>query len=262
MNNEFGHSSMATHAAKPTGVDSGAAIREWRDATTQRFATQEKAFEELCLDVDWLILDACKDLGKKAPVIMKSSRWGTKKITWEKVDMGDVKVQSVAASTLPRTPAGRSQLVMEWAQAGVITMDETRRLMQHPDLEKELSLYTAAIEAIEEQIEGIADGHIVVPEPFDNLKLAAHRGQNTYLLWRPAGAPERILEALRQYTVNAHYIDKMQAPANANAAPGMSAGAPMDPSMPVDPAMLQGGQPPAQPGVAALSPQAMMLRAS
>jgi hypothetical protein len=262
MNNEFGHSSMATHAAKPAGIDSGAAIREWRDATTQRFATQEKMFEELCLDVDWLIIDTCKDLAAAAPVIMKSTRWGTKKITWAKVDMGDVKVQSMAASTLPRTPAGRSQLVMEWAQAGVITLDESRRLMQHPDLEKELSLYTAAIEAIEEQLEEIAEGHVVMPEPFDNLALAAYRAQQTYLIWRSARAPEQILEGVRQYTVNARYILKMRA-ANTNVAPGApdeaapDAGA--DPNAMVP--ELQSGAPPAAPGVAALSPQAMMLRA-
>lgn len=273
MNNEFGHSSMATHAAKPAGIDSGVAIREWRDATTQRFATQEKMFEDLCLDVDWLIIDACKELGDKAPVVQRSTRWGGKKITWAKVDMGEVKVQSVAASTLPRTPSGRSQLVMEWAQAGVVTMDEARRLMQHPDLEKELSLYTAAIEAIEESIEEIADGKIVVPEPFDNLQLASWRAQQTYLIWRPARAPEYILENLRQYAVQAIYEKKAMA-SNTNAMPGMPAGAAAPPVPGMVPGMappmgpegmlppeLQAGAPVGTPGVAALSPQAMMLQA-
>ncbi len=41
---------MTAQAAKPGGLDSGVALREYRDQTTQRFAIQEKAFETLKLD--------------------------------------------------------------------------------------------------------------------------------------------------------------------------------------------------------------------
>src|SRR5690606_30608343 len=60
---ESGVNRMLAHGTKPAGIDSGVAMREYRDQTTQRFALQERAFEKLNLDVDWLILDACKDLG-------------------------------------------------------------------------------------------------------------------------------------------------------------------------------------------------------
>jgi Uri superfamily endonuclease len=48
---ESGVSQMAQHGTKPAGLDSGVALREYRDQTTQRFATQEKAYERLKLDV-------------------------------------------------------------------------------------------------------------------------------------------------------------------------------------------------------------------
>lgn len=265
INNEFGNSSLATHGMTPAGLETGAAVREYRGFATQRFADQEDGFERLCLDVDWLLLDVCKDLAAKgmAPVISKTTRWGTKKITWAKVDMRELKVQMSASSTLPRTAAGRSQMALEWAQAGVISMDVFRRLTDHPDLEKEWSLFASAIEALEEQFEAIADGEVVTPEPFDNLKLAKYRGQQTYLLWRSYGAPEEVLEGMRQYVVQAIYLDKLKAgAANANAAPGMPGGMPGE--MPMDPTMatpdLQSGAP-ADPSMAALSPQAMQLRA-
>ncbi len=219
---EAGVSRMAAHGTKPAGLDSGIALREFKDQTTQRFATQEKAYERFKLDVVLLMIAACKRLGKNAPEISKRTRFGAKKIPWAKVDMKDTKVQIAAAANLSRTPAGRTQLAMELAQAGIISQDSARRLISHPDAEAELSLYTAAIEAAEEMFEHIADGETVMPEPYDNLKLLIWRGQQKYLVWRGSGAPESVLEGLRQLIVQAAAIDAMQTgeaiPANDNAA--------------------------------------------
>jgi hypothetical protein len=133
--------------------------------------------------------------------------------------MGDAKVSIAAASNLSRTPAGRTQLVLELAQAGIVSTDSARRLISHPDAERELSLYTAAIENIEKCFDEIADGNVVMPEPYTNLKLAVWRGQQQYLIWRDDGAPESVLEDLRQFIVVA--ADRLAPPemaANDNAA--------------------------------------------
>lgn len=254
---ESGVSRLAAQSVKPAGLDSGVAMREYRDQTTQRFALQEKAFERLVLDILWLAVDVCKDLGDAAPVIERKAKFGAKKVKWSDVDMGDVRVQICAASTLSRTPAGRYQTALEWAQAGVITTDEWRRLTEHPDLDRVLSLYTQGIDSVERDIEAIEEGEYVVPEPFGNLDLMVRVGQCAYLRDRDLGAPEEILEALRQYTELAADMKNPPAPPQ----PEMPAGAgmPMDPAMagamPMDPAM------PTQP-VAALAPEAMNLMAS
>lgn len=242
---ESGVSRMAAQSVKPAGIDSGVAMREYRDQTTQRFAMQEKAFERLWLDVVVLVLDCCKDLSKAAPVISKRTKFGARKIKWSDVDMQDVLIQIVAASTLSRTPAGRYQLALEWAQAGVISTDEWRRITEHPDLDRVLSLYTQGIESIEKDIETIEDGDYVTPEPFANLQLAVRVSQMAYLRDRDLGAPEEVLESLRQYSTQAaELFSRAAAPANDNAA------MPMDPGQPVP------GQP-----VAALAPEAMNLMA-
>lgn len=246
-----GISRMASQAVKPAGLDSGVALREYRDQTTQRFSTQEEAFEQLQLDVTTLQLYVCKKLGAAAPKIMRRTRFGAKRITWSQVDMGDVKVMIAAASRLPRTPAGKTQLALELAQAGVISQDSAKRLIGHPDIEREMSIYTAALENLEHCFDAIADGKVIVPEPFMNLKMCVWRGQQQYLLWQDDGAPERVLEVLRQFVVQAAGMLKpLAAPANENAAPGA-------------PPMPMGGEAPleAQPA-AALAPEAMNLKAS
>lgn len=250
---EFGISQMAAQASKPAGLDSGVAMREFHDQTTQRFAPQERAFETLVLDAVELAIAICKDLGDKAPTVQRKSRFGKKRIPWAQVHMPDVKVQIAPASNLGRTAAGRAQLVLELAQAGVINTETTRRLIKHPDLERELSLYTAALESIEHCLDEIADGATIMPEPFMNLDMIEWRGQAEYLIWQTDGAPEDRLEALRTFVVNATLMADAAAQAAAGAAPGM----PADPSM----GALPGGPPPTTAPAAALSAQAMDLRA-
>lgn len=273
-----GVSRMASQAMKPAGLESGQALREYRDQTTQRFAMQERDYEKFFIDTMILILDCCKDLGVNAPMMTRKSRFGPRRLSWSSVSMDEVRVTIGAASTLSRTRAGREQQVIEWAQAGIISQDDARRLINHPDLERAMSLYTAAIENVEHCLEEIADGNVVMPEPFMNLKLLVWRAQQQYLNWQADGAPEEILENLRDLIVTAAWMsDGGNQPA---AAPGELGPGP-DPSMappggngpgapPPDPMMA--GMPPGMAGMpplpggppmgvptAALSPQAMQL---
>jgi hypothetical protein len=261
---EFGLSAMATHGTKPGGLDSGVALREFKDQSSDRYSTQESNFEDHVLDTHWLLLDVCKDLGAKAPEVIRQGRFGSRKMKWAHVDMGDLKVQLYAASNLPRTPAGRMQFVIELAQAGVISQDSSRRLLQHPDLEGELSLYGASLESIEQAFDEIAEGSVVMPEPFQNLAMAAWRGQAEYLKWEGDGAPEDKLELLRQFVVTAAWMKSggasaanMNAQTSDTAATGGAMGAPPMPGQGMPP--LPEGNPANAPAVSAFSPQAMQL---
>ena len=226
---EFGQSQMATGAMKPAGLDSGVALREYKDQTTDRFAIQEKEYERFRLRLVWLALDCCKDMaadGLEPPEVVRKTRRGYKKLKWKDVDMGEVQVQLAAASNLSKTPAGRLQLVMEFAQAGVISQDEARRLMRHPDLERALSLYTAAEEYVEYCLEDMLDGEVVIPTPQMNLKMCVWRGMAQYQLAAQEGAPEEVLEILHQFvTLAAYEISLAEQPMNTNMAPGMAQGA-------------------------------------
>lgn len=250
---ELGVNQMAGHAAKPAGVDSGAAIREFTDATTVRFGPQEQAFEQLVLDTIWLALMQCRKLGKKAPKTVRRGRFGARVIEWKDVDPREIKVSMRAASNSTRQPWGRTQTVIELAQAGLVSTDSTRRMLQNLDIDQELSLYMAALESIEGDLDDLADGNVVVPEPFTNHGMCVWRGQNEYLKWGRENAPEEVLEALRQYIeIAAHMVDLASAPA---ANENMTAADPM--AAPAPGAMPGGAQP-----TAALAPEAMQLMAS
>lgn len=272
-----GVSLMASRAQKPAGVETGVALREYHDQTTERFAEQEKDYEQFVVDVYWLLIGVCKQLGANAPTIARKTGFGTRKIAWADVDMGEVRVWISAAATISRTRAGRLQTVVEWAQAGIISQDDAKRLMDHPDLDRAMSLYNAAIESVENCIEQIERGKTVMPEPFMNLKLMVWRAQQEYLNWLAAGAPEEILENLRSLIVTAAWMAAGgNAAANGNAVgPDQSmagAGAPGPapaPGMPGVP-MPGGGMPPGMPPLpgappmgpapaAAFSSQAMQL---
>lgn len=260
-----GVSRLTAQAVKPAGIETGAAIREFHDKTTVRFSEQEADYEQFVLDTVWLMLDVCKDLGANAPTVTRKTRFGAKKIEWAQVDMQEVRVWIGAASTLSRTRAGREQQVVEWAQAGIISQDTAKRLIAHPDLEREMSLYTAAIENVENCLEEIADGATVMPEPFMNLKLLVWRAQQQYLNWQAAGAPETVLESLRALIVQAAWIvGRGDGAANQNAVgPDQS----MPNQVPGAPPGGPGGMPPLPTGPpmttpqAAFSPQAMQLAA-
>ncbi len=229
---ESGVSRMAAHAAKPAGLESGAALREYRDQTTQRFAQQEKRFETFQLLILERLIECAKELGDSAPVICKKGRYGAKYLKWADVDMGDVQVQIAASSDLAKTPSGRVQLALEWAQAGVISQDEARRLMRHPDTERSMSLYTAALEHIDRELDRALDGEVIVPDPHMNLAMCVWRGQAQLQIADDDGAPEEILEILRQFVDTAAYMSKPK-PQPAMGPPTMPMG--VDPSM--DPAM-------------------------
>lgn len=243
---ELGVNQMAAHATKPGGIDSGVGIRELHNATTVRYAPQEQAFEQFVLDTIWLALMQCKKLGKKAPKMVRKGRFGARELAWKHVDPREARIQMRAASNTTRQPWGRAQTAMELAQGGLISTDSARRMLKHLDVDQELSLYMAALESIEGDLDDIADGFVVVPEPFGNAAMAVWRGQNEYLKWERESAPEDVLEVLRQYIeIAADLVDRATNPQNEN--------------MPAP--MAAPGAMPGQP-TAALAPEAMSLMAS
>ena len=231
-----GVSRMAAQSVKPAGIETGVALREYRDQTTQRFATQEGGFEAFVLDVNWLVVDTCKDLGADAPKVVRKSRFGSREIAWGQVDMQEVRYWISAAPTLSRTRSGRLQLLMDLAAQGIISQDAAARAIGHPDIAREESLFNAAMENVEHFLEEIAEGRIMTPEPFMNLKLLVHRAQQQYLEWSTIpNVPEEVLSNLWDATVQAAWLV-----GNDNVGP--------DQSMPV------GG--PEAPGAPALGPGA------
>lgn len=253
---EFGQSRMSATSMKPAGLDSGAALREHRDQTSQRFAHQEKGFERLKLRSVLLALECAKELGNEAPTFLRKGALGPKKVSWPRVDIEQARRWVQASSPLADTPAGRRQLAMEMAQAGLISKDSAIKLsMPNSDLdvEAEMSLYIEARENIDATIDEIEEGAQLVPEPYQNLAMGIWLMTAAYQRDQRWEAPEEILEGLRQWIVNADHILKLREAPEAGA---------LGAAPPVDPGMAQAPAPPMETPVSALAPTAMNLRAA
>lgn len=259
---EFGQSRLQATAMKPAGIDSGVALREYKDQSSDRFGSQTVDIELFKLECILLAIRAARRLGSKAPTYYRQTFMrGTQKIRFSQVDPDETKTQIAPASKLARTPAGRKQAVIELAQAGLITTDESRRLLQHEDVERELSLYTAALENIDRALEDVKDGFIVMPHEFMNLAMCVRRGEAELNSSEQNGAPENVLEGLRQFTVVAAWIlaQKEMAAAPAMGAAPMPAGPGAPGAMPMDPMAPPMLGPGAGMPMPAFAPQAMQV---
>ena len=217
-----GISQLQAQAKKPVGLESAVALREYTDIGTGRFSVNEQRFEKLHLEVAQRIVMLGKELGKGSTTSVYQAKRFIQKIDWSEVDLPDdaFVVSIEASSILSKTPAGRLQSVIEMAQGGLIDTDEARRLLNHPDLERSQSLANAAIEDIEATIEDLLNGDFKPPEPFQNLGLGIERVQVAYLKARRDGAPEDILEGMRQWMARAKYLlDEAQQALPPNAQP-------------------------------------------
>jgi hypothetical protein len=234
---ETGVSQTAAMAKRPAGIESAVGLREYRDQTTIRFAPQEAEYERFQLRIKWLALFACKRLGKDAPKVLHKTYSGRRKLGWDEVDMDLLTIQMEAASNISRTPAGRMQQALEWAQAGVITIDEWRMISRHPDLEAAMSKYTSDYEDIERCIEEIFDGDTdIVPEPYQNLKMGIWHFQKAYNIAKNEDAPEEVCETLRQWIdIAAYMVDRAAQP----------------------PQALPGAPQPTQPAMSAFAPESI-----
>lgn len=237
MAREAGVTQMLSQGAKPSGLDSGAALREFHDASTTRFALPEKNYERFVLDAVVLMFDVASEMGDRAPVLSRKTSFGAKRLKLDDLDMGRVKVQIAAASTISRTPAGRAQTALEWAQAGVISIDDWRQLMQSPDIDRAMSLYTSALDDLDRTFEDILDGELRVPEAGQNLNMGVVRVMQVFNRAKAEGAPETILEALRQWRSQAVWLleerEMAAAPTAAAPSPATQPGMPIaQPTMP------------------------------
>ncbi len=204
------------------------------------------------------IIDLAKDIGgsKKSLSVTYRTRNLAKRIDWSDVDMDeDQYAMSIEASSLlSRTPAARVQEVIELLQSGLVKQEVALRLLGHPDLEREISIETAAIEDIEATIEELLDGEYRSPEPFQNLPLGITRVQMAYLKARREGAPEDVLEGMRQWVEQAQAL--LAPPAPPPDAMASDPGAmPPDAAGPIPPEMgapaMPGTPPPPPPGALA-----------
>lgn len=201
---QCGVSNMQATSQKPAGLNSGEAIRSYDDINTDRFAQLSKKYENLFVDLAYLVtdvaMDIAKDTGKYQTVYPNKD--GTKEIELPK--MGFLKdpfvIKCFTESSLPHSPAGRMAAVTEQVQAGMLTLKEGRRLMKFPDLEQNEKLDNASEERIFKILDAIVeDGEYTMPDPFLDLELASQLTVQYINLYLAANLEEKKADMLRTF---------------------------------------------------------------
>ena len=239
-----GVSQLAAQSKKPSGLDSGKALREFNDIESERFMSVGQRYEEAFINAADIIIDLARDIYSDNPdfaVKAKGSKF-IETIKWADVDMEDDKymMQIFPTSALASTPAGRLQDVQELLQAGFISKEQGLKLLDFPDLEGAYNMVNAAYDDIEAMIERmVSKGEYQTPEPYQNLELGIQMCQQAYLHYRSVSAPDDKLELLRMWMEDAQAL--MKKAQEALQPPPLPPEALAAQQAPVDPALLQQG---------------------
>lgn len=220
-----GISQMSAQSQKPAGLNSGKALRTHYEIETERFSSNAKKFEQTFIEGSKILIDLAKEISKSTDNYSVKVPGSTflKTINWKDVEMEEDQymLQIYPTSQLSQTPSARLQEVQELTQAGYLSKEASMKLLDFPDLKSEYNMINAGVDDIDNQIELMLDtGEYQTPEPFQNLQYGITRMQQTYLKCRVEGAPEEIMDNLRQWMSDAkHLLDTAQMEAQQAAQP-------------------------------------------
>lgn len=240
-----GISQLSANSAKPAGLNSGKALREFNDLETERFMSVGQRYEKCFIDAAKQMIDLIKEIVEEDPsykVKVKGKKF-LETISWKEVSMDeDSYVMSVfPTSALSSTPAARLQDVQELIQAGFVSKEDALKLLDFPDLENFYNFNNAGVDDIERTIEIFIDkGTYETPEPYQNLNLGIVKMQQAYLHFKSQGAPEERLELFRRWIEDAKALmDKAQLEVQKQQMELQAAATPMDSQIPTDVTMPQ-----------------------
>lgn len=225
-----GVSQLSASSKKPTGLDSGAALREYNDIESERFVLPGQAYENFFMDLAALVIDEARELHEAGVDLEVAShekrrrRSFIQKIRWADVNLDEdaYEMKVFPTSALPSTPAGRTATVEQWITAGFISREQGMALLDFPDIDQAMSLELAAYEVVLDAVEMmIEDGEYIAPEPYENVALSHKLVQAAYLRAKLDRVPGERLQLLRDHMTACEDLMAMAAgPAQAPPAAG------------------------------------------
>jgi hypothetical protein len=207
----IGISQLSASSQKPSGLNSGKAMRTYNEIETERFMECAKRYEQAFLDATEIMIEAAKDIAKETrnyKVKVPGSGF-LQTIEWKDVSMKNDQylMQSYPTSALSQTPSSRLAEVQELMQAGLVSKEDGMKLLDFPDLKSFYNMNNSGVEDIERQIELMVDKQeYQTPEPYQDLQYGIKKMQQAYLMYRSQNAPEETLELFRQWISDANEL--------------------------------------------------------
>lgn len=194
-----GISQLSANSQKPTGLDSGKALRTFNDIESERFMLVGQAYEKF-------IIDDCERslmLMRDSDVISATSKLdGLEKIKWKdiKIPHDDFVIQTFPVSALPNSPEAKLQTVTELKNEGYIQPEEAADLLDYPDIEANSDIRLAPQRLIKRALErALLEGKYIPPEPFLPLDMALLEAQRYFCWAQLKDFPNDRLELIQQY---------------------------------------------------------------
>lgn len=223
---QSGISALAASSQKPAGLNSGEAIRNYDDLQSDRFATLNKRYDAMYIDLAYKIIDTAIDIAEDTGTYstVYPNKDGTREINLpeiKKLKDDPFVLQCFDSSSLPRDPAGRLQKVTEMMQAGLISPEDGQRLLDMPDLDAEAKLKFAAKERICKQLDDIVEkGKYEPPDPFTDIAKGKELVTQYYNLYVAAKLEESKAEMLRTWQTQLLQLEQGAMPPMPQPMPG------------------------------------------
>lgn len=236
-----GVSQLSASSLKPMGVDSGKALRAVDDIQVQRFQTVAQAYEQFFVDLARVTISVARKTYEEhgsLKVNVPGKRF-IQTIDWKEVDLEDdeFQLQVYPVSKLPNDPEGRLATIQEMMQAGLMSPEVGKRLLDYPDLDAEENLANSTRDYLHMILDKmVEEGEFTPPEPFDDLQTARSLALEYYAQGKLNNLAEDKLELLRKFMSQIDMLTQAAQPPQQlpNVPPG-GAGAPMPGTAPASP---------------------------
>lgn len=225
-----GISMSSAMSQMPAGLTSGRAQLVHRDTFSQRYIRFTRAWEKFHMSIAKLLVRLAKRIAKddekrksfKTHVgkeMMQEIRWQD---AYKDGEFYDIRVYPISA--LATSPEGRLSQVQQMAELGVLTdSEEIADLLDYPDLEQHSNMRRAWRDLIKMQVDKCLEGKQQVADPSMPLEWGHKYATQMLASAKIHGAPDSVLDKLRNYI---SHIQKHQATLAASQA---AAAQPMSP---------------------------------
>lgn len=172
---QFGLNNMTSSAAPPPGArfDSSEAFREFDAIQDDRLSDKAQRFERFYLDLAETMVRVIKASGSKPKTVWYSGgkRSRLEVIDWSKIDLDEdcYVLQLEATSLYDSSPSAIRDSLEKQLSMGLISPEDYRLELTHPDDSAELTLSAAAAADIRRVIELLEDGKWEDPTPVQAL---------------------------------------------------------------------------------------------
>lgn len=213
----LGISQSTAKAEKPSGLDSGKALRAHDDINSRRHLEPSKRYEQFFMDVVELLEDLNEEsYGRDGSlkITARSQRGGStllREVKWSEIrdPKNKLRIRAFPTSFLPSTPQGKWAAVQEIVASGFVSKPFAQSLMDFPDLDAATRTELADLDAIQCDVEDMLDGEQRTPEIYQDLVFAKELCRKSYLQARTNRAPEDTLQLMRDYIAD---CDELLAP--------------------------------------------------